>query len=100
MLFSLVAIGLLMVSTFRYRSFKQIDLRRRWSYREILPVAAVILVAALNHKAFFLAVAVVYTLSAPLGWVWGRLRSRGASPSDEAAVGAGDPGGGPGGEGR
>jgi hypothetical protein len=43
---------------------------------------------------------VVYTLSAPLGWVWGRLRSRGASPSDEAAVGAGDPGGGPGGEGR
>jgi CDP-diacylglycerol--serine O-phosphatidyltransferase len=100
MLFSLVAIGLLMVSTFRYRSFKQIDLRRRWSYREILPVAAVILVAALNHKAFFLAVAVVYTVSAPLGWVWGRLRSRGASPGDEAAVGAGDPGGGPGGEGR
>lgn len=76
MVVSLIAIGMLMVSTFRYHSFKEIDLRQRWSYRALLPIAAVILVAAFHPPAFFLAVAVVYTLSAPVSWTWGRLRPR------------------------
>jgi CDP-diacylglycerol--serine O-phosphatidyltransferase len=87
MVVALVAIGVLMVSTFRYRSFKQIDLRRRWSYRAMLPVAAVILVAAVHPPAFFLAVAVVYTGSAPLAWAWGQLRPHRpetAEPAEEA----------------
>ncbi len=90
---SLIAIGALMVSTFRYYSFKQIDLRRRWSYRGVLPIAAVILVAAIHPPAFFLAVAVVYTLSAPSAWLWGRLR-RGGHPeaSDEPEERAPDSG--------
>ena len=32
-----------MVSTFRYRSFKKINLRQRWTYRIVLPVAAVLM---------------------------------------------------------
>lgn len=72
---SLVLIGILMVSTFRYRSFKKFDLKRRWSYRALIPVAAIILVTALYPTAFFLAVAVVYTASGPVGWTWGRLRA-------------------------
>ena len=64
-----------MVSTFRYRSFKKFDLKRRWSYRALIPVAAIILVTALYPTAFFLAVAVVYTASGPVGWTWGRLRA-------------------------
>jgi CDP-diacylglycerol--serine O-phosphatidyltransferase len=81
----LVAIGVLMVSTFRYHSFKRIDLRQRRSYRALLPIAAVILVAAVHPPAFFLAVAVVYTLSAPLAWAWGRLRHRDPAAAAEAA---------------
>jgi CDP-diacylglycerol--serine O-phosphatidyltransferase len=75
-LVSLVVVGMLMVSTFRYKSFKKFDLRRRWSYRALIPVAAVILVTAIYPPAFFLAIAVLYTLSGPAAWLWGRLRPR------------------------
>lgn len=74
---ALLTVGTLMVSTFRYRSFKQIDLRRRWSYRLALPLAAVILVVALHPPAFFLALAVLYSSSGPVAWTWGRLQHRG-----------------------
>lgn len=74
---ALIALGVLMVSTFRYRSFKQIDLRRRWSYRMALPLAAALLVIVSHPPAFFLAVAVIYTTSAPAFWLWARLRRRG-----------------------
>ncbi len=70
---TLVILGTLMVSTFRYRSFKKINLRQRWSYRIVLPVAAVLLVAAYHPQAFFLAAAVAYTVSGPLGWLMGRV---------------------------
>ena len=32
-----------MVSTFRYNSFKKLDLRKRWSYRAFVPFAAILL---------------------------------------------------------
>lgn len=83
MLVALAAVGLLMVSTFRYRSFKKFDLRKRWSYRALVPVAAVVLVTALAPRAFFLAVAVLYTLSGPVGWLWSRATRRGG---DEPAA--------------
>ncbi|HUO86872.1 MAG TPA: CDP-diacylglycerol--serine O-phosphatidyltransferase [Thermoanaerobaculia bacterium] len=83
MLVALAAVGLLMVSTFRYHSFKNFDLRRRWSYRVLAPVAAVVLVTALAPRAFFLAVAVLYTLSGPTAWLWGRLRRSGRKPAPE-----------------
>lgn len=82
-LMALVVLGLLMVSTFRYRSGKKIDLRKRWSYRAVIPVAAVILVTAIYPRAFFLAVAVVYTLSGPVGWLWGRMRRSGGDGDGE-----------------
>lgn len=76
---ALLLVGSLMVSTFRYRSFKQIDLRRRWSYRVALPIAAVILIVAYWPQAFFLVLAVLYTTSGPIVWLTGKLRSRRAS---------------------
>lgn len=76
LLAALLLVGGLMVSTFRYRSFKQIDLRRRWSYRVALPIAAVILVVAYWPQAFFLVVAVIYTTSGPISWLVGKVRSR------------------------
>lgn len=71
---ALVGLGVLMVSTFRYRSFKEIDLRKRWSYRMALPLAAVLLVVAYHPPAFFLALAVLYTLSGPAAWLVARVR--------------------------
>ncbi len=73
---SLLAAGALMVSTFRYHSFKKLDLRRRQSYRLLLPLAAAILVVAYHPPAFFLAIAAIYTASGPLGWAWRRLTHR------------------------
>ncbi|HMB52410.1 MAG TPA: CDP-diacylglycerol--serine O-phosphatidyltransferase [Thermoanaerobaculia bacterium] len=84
---ALVLLGSLMVSTFRYKSFKKIDLKQRRSYRTLIPVAAVVLVTAVHPPAFFLAVAVIYTVSGPLGWAWGRLRPK---QGDGAADGEGD----------
>jgi CDP-diacylglycerol--serine O-phosphatidyltransferase len=69
---SLLFLGGLMVSTFRYWSAKRIDLRQRWSYRMIFPAAALVLVVAYHPPAFFLAVAVLYTFSAPMIWLRGR----------------------------
>lgn len=94
-LVSLAVVGMLMVSTFRYRSFKQFDLRRRWSYRALVPVAAVVLVTALAPRAFFLAVAVLYTLSGPAAWLWGRLRRSGdgSAAAEPAAAPASPPAG-------
>lgn len=87
MLAALAAVGTLEVSTFRYWSLKQIDFKRRWSYRAALPLALIILVIALEPKAFFLAVAVVYGASGPLAWVAGRLRRR---PEDEEKASTAD----------
>jgi len=71
---ALLLIGVLMVSTFRYKSFKSFDLRRRWSYRAFVPFAAILLVIVFLPRATFLAIAVLYTLSAPLATVISRLR--------------------------
>ncbi len=77
---SLLVTGGLMVSTFRYRSFKQLDLRRRQSYRLLLPLAAAILVVVYHPPAFFLVLAVIYTASGPAGWAWRRLTHREPAP--------------------
>ena len=74
LLLSLVVVGSLMVSTFRYPSPKQIDLRRRLSYRAALLVATGILVLAYEPAAFLLTSALLYTLAGPGGWLVGRLR--------------------------
>jgi CDP-diacylglycerol--serine O-phosphatidyltransferase len=94
LLVTLVAVGTLEVSTFRYWSPKQIDLRKRWSYRAALPLALVVLVVVLEPKAVFLVIGAVYALSGPVMWLVGRLRRRGAAA--EVEVPPGEPAGGPG----
>jgi CDP-diacylglycerol---serine O-phosphatidyltransferase len=83
MVISLLVIGALMVSTFRYYSFKKLDLRRRWSYRVALPLAAIVVVVVyaltsgqLLWQAIFMLVALVYTLSGPATYLWHRLLRR------------------------
>ncbi len=83
----LVALGGLMVSTFRYNSFKRIDLKRRWSYRAFLPIAALLLVIAYHPTAIFFAMAILYTLSAPTAWLLGRMRAALARRRERTAPG-------------
>ena len=77
---ALLLIGILMVSTFRYYSFKKFDLRRRWSYRSAAILAAIILTIVYIPRATFLVIAVSYALSAPLTYPFARLRHRRGVP--------------------
>jgi CDP-diacylglycerol--serine O-phosphatidyltransferase len=69
-------LGVLMISTFRYASFKQVDLRRRWSYRVAVPLAAMLLLVIYHPPAFFISVALIYTVSGPALWMTSRLGPR------------------------
>ena len=81
-LVAMLLIGVLMVSTFRYRSFKQLDHRKRWSYRAFVPIAAVLLVIFIEPRATLLVVSLLYTASGPFSALVGRLRrgGRGGTP--------------------
>jgi CDP-diacylglycerol--serine O-phosphatidyltransferase len=82
---ALVLIGALMVSTFRYNSFKKLDLRKRWSYRTLFPVAAVLLLFLFFRPWALLVITVLYTLSGPAATAFARLRSpRGGRPDNPA----------------
>jgi CDP-diacylglycerol---serine O-phosphatidyltransferase len=87
-LVALLVIGALMVSTFRYTSFKKLDFRRRWSYRAFVPIAAIVLVIAIKPRAAFLVMALLYTLSGPVGYLLSRLRQRAGPARAEAPPGA------------
>jgi len=83
------ALALLMVSRFRYRSFKEFDLRNRRSYTYVLPVAGVIVAIAVNPRWSMLVLAAAYVLSAPAANALELLRRRDVaveSGSDVAEV--------------
>lgn len=73
---ALFGVGTLMVSTFRYPSFKRIDLRRRWSYRSAMLLAGLLLLLTFRPQIFVEVAAGVYVLSGPALWLAGKLRRR------------------------
>jgi CDP-diacylglycerol--serine O-phosphatidyltransferase len=75
-----VVLAFLMVSTFRYRSFKGLDLRRRRSYMTVLGIALLFFLVAAHPEATLLSVASLYTVSGPFAWALGALRRRRESP--------------------
>jgi CDP-diacylglycerol--serine O-phosphatidyltransferase len=84
---ALLLLGALMVSTFRYWSVKAIDLRKPFSYRVALPLAAIVVLLAFYPEAFLPAIAAVYTASGPLLWLIGRMRSgRGGTPTEASGA--------------
>lgn len=80
-----VALAFLMVSTLRYQSFKNIDLRRRRSYINVLGIAIIFLLIALHPEVALLSIATCYALSAPLAYLLGLFRRRGEPPPAVAA---------------
>ena len=83
MLGVLIGAGSLMISTFRYPSFKTIDLRRRWSYRSALLLAVTLLVLTFRPALFFECFITVYTLYGPVVWLLGRFSRRVDSTTTE-----------------
>jgi CDP-diacylglycerol--serine O-phosphatidyltransferase len=82
-----VVLSFLMVSTFRYPSFKGVDLRSRRSYVIVLGVALLFMLVALHPKWVLLGLATGYTISAPSLYFLGLLRRRRAhAPGQQAAV--------------
>jgi CDP-diacylglycerol---serine O-phosphatidyltransferase len=79
-----VALAFLMVSTFRYRSFKGVDLSRRRSYVSVLGIAILFLLVAVHPQVSLLAATSAYTASGPVGWALSALRHR-REPAPEAA---------------
>ncbi len=75
-----VALAFLMVSTFRYRSFKGVDLRRRRSYITVLGIALLFLLVATQAEVSLLAVTSLYTASGPLAWAASTLFRRRDDP--------------------
>ncbi len=71
--------AVLMVSTIRYRSFKQIDLRARRSYKILLAVVIVFFAITTHAQWALLVIAYGYLLSAFIGMARSRLRRRGAA---------------------
>jgi len=72
--------GLLMVSNFRYQSFKKFDLRRRVPFVIMLLAVLVVGVVTVDPPRILLLVAVVYALSGPGQLAVRRLRARRAAP--------------------
>src|SRR4029078_7398020 len=88
LLVGMALVGALMVSTFRYRSFKKLDLRQRRSYR-IAPVLVTVLVLiAWKPHIFLCAFALTYAASGPLEWAFHRMRGsqRLAPPPSSSAI--------------
>jgi CDP-diacylglycerol---serine O-phosphatidyltransferase len=80
MLALVVVVAFLMVSTFRYRSFKGVDLRRRRSYISVLGIALLFLLVKVHPEGSLLAITSLYTVSGPLTWALGALRRRDDPP--------------------
>ena len=86
-----LAIALLMVSRFRYRSFKDIDVATARPFRSVVAIVVIFAAIALNYRLACLAIAVVYVASGPVLWAASLRRSgrRPGAAGDPAAPGGG-----------
>ncbi len=88
---TLVAVGtalvaLLMVSTFRYPSFKNVDLTARRSYRTVLLIALCILLLASHPAEGLLSLATLYCVWGPAAYLVSLVRRRGDMPPHPTPV--------------
>ena len=68
--------ALLMVSRFRYHSFKALPMGERVPFVAILIAVGVFFALAIDPPTVLFAIAVLYMLSGPSGWIWQRVRRR------------------------
>lgn len=65
--------GLLMVSNFRYSSFKSFDFRGRVPFVGMLVVVFIFAVLLIDQSRILLLLSMGYALSAPAQWIWARI---------------------------
>lgn len=70
--------GLLMVSNFRYKSLKGLDLKGKVPFVVILAVVLIFVIISIDPARVLLAMALAYACSAPLYWIYSRYRKRSA----------------------
>jgi CDP-diacylglycerol--serine O-phosphatidyltransferase len=71
-----VAAALLMVSRFRYYSFKTLPLVDRVPFVAVLLALGFFVALAIDPPSVLFGISVLYAASAPLWWVFGKLRRR------------------------
>jgi CDP-diacylglycerol--serine O-phosphatidyltransferase len=81
-----VVAGLLMVSNYRYFSFKEMHLKGTVPYVVFLLVVVVFVLIAQNPHETLLAMCVIYALSGPVVWVY---RRQGRKPASKTAAAVG-----------
>ncbi|SDK80883.1 CDP-diacylglycerol--serine O-phosphatidyltransferase [Microbulbifer yueqingensis] len=80
-----MAAGLLMVSNFRYTSFKTLDFKGRVPFVMMLAVILIFSLVTIDPPRVLLTLAVVYTLSGPALWLWHRFHARDISGEAKTA---------------
>ena len=78
-----LCLALLMVSNLPYRSFKDLDLRRRWPAPTLLAIAMIFSIITLDPRLLSI-LAAIYILSAPVAVLVRRLRTFGRRPAAES----------------
>lgn len=68
------AAGLLMVASLRYHSLKAVDLKGRVPFVVICAVVVIVAIILIDPPRALLLLAVIYTLSGPLAFVWRKYR--------------------------
>ena len=66
--------GLLMVSNFRYNSFKELDGKNKVPFVVIFAVAMALAIVTIDPPRILLLLALLYALSAPATYVWHKVR--------------------------
>jgi len=82
----LIVLSFLMVSTFRYTSFKKVDLRSRRSYVNVVGIALLLIVFNMHPGWCLLALATLFWLSGPLVYLWGLVFRRRPGPPPVVAA--------------
>jgi CDP-diacylglycerol--serine O-phosphatidyltransferase len=75
-----ITLAILMVSTLRYPSFKNVDLRRRRSYISVLGIALAMAVVFLHREILLLSLALLYALWGPASYAAGLVSRRRGNP--------------------
>jgi CDP-diacylglycerol--serine O-phosphatidyltransferase len=78
------AAGVLMVSRFRYYSFKEINFGGRIPFTYLIGIVLIFILIALDPPVVFLILFGAYAASGPIYWLWRRRALRPAGGTDNA----------------
>lgn len=73
--FGMIFLGLMMVSNFKYNSFKGVDFKGRVPFIAMLVVIFLFAIIASNPPAMLLLIVLLYSLSGPAMWLYGLFKN-------------------------